>query len=125
MCDFPLMNLNVHACYLLSVIKILGIEAKYDSLIIDPRIENESFSFKSPLLSIIATNEQFMLEFFPKCCINLKIKIRKPNWWSKDSLTFLNGLNITRETDFLTMDKRTLIIKIVENYEKISILIKK
>jgi hypothetical protein len=89
MCDFPAMNLNVHACYLLSVIKMAGIEADISGLIIDHHI-NQEFTFKSPLISIESHLDSIMFRYNNSVSTNYKIRIRTPKWWNRESKISLN-----------------------------------
>jgi len=90
MCDFPIMNLNAHASYLLSIIKIAGIEADFSGLIIDPHINHQNFSFKSPLISLESDLDKLILRYNIITQLDYKIKIKKPKWWSEQSKIYLN-----------------------------------
>ena len=124
MCDFPLMNLNIHACYLLSVIKIAGFDAQFDSIIISPKIIDQDFTFKSPLLSIESKPNYFSITFNPINSKKLILKIQKPKWWTINSRVFLNGINITLNQNLAIIKKKTIIITIKEDYKQIKILFK-
>ena len=90
MCDFPIMNLNAHASYLLSIIKIAGIEADFSGLIIDPHITHQKFSFKSPLISLESDIDELILSYNITAQLDYKIKIKKPKWWNEQSKIYLN-----------------------------------
>ncbi len=90
MCDFPVMNLNAHASYLLSIIKIAGIEADFSGLIIDPHIKHQEFTFKSPLISLEMYLDKLIIRYNINAQLDYRIKIKKPNWWNKQSLIYLN-----------------------------------
>ncbi|MBY9003493.1 MAG: hypothetical protein KGD73_05945 [Candidatus Lokiarchaeota archaeon] len=90
MCDFPIMNLNAHASYLLSVIKIAGIEADLSGLIIDPHIPHQKFIFKSPLISLESYLDSFIVRYNITTQFEYKIKIKNPNWWNEHSKIYLN-----------------------------------
>ena len=122
MCDWPLMNLNIHACYLLSVIKMVGFETDYDSITISPKIHGQDFKFKSPLLTIESEANLFSIEFKPLYSKDLTLKIKKPKWWNTKSKIILNGKVITGKTDLVKIQDDHVAIKIIENYEKIKIL---
>ncbi|MFX1337448.1 MAG: GH36-type glycosyl hydrolase domain-containing protein [Promethearchaeota archaeon] len=124
MCDFPLMNLNIHACFLLSVIKISGIEAEYDALIIDPKLNNKNFQFKSALISIESSSNIFKIELNLKKTKDLKIKIIKPKWWREDSIVLLNEQNITKELEHIMIEESYISINVKENIKKINIVLK-
>jgi len=91
MCDFPIMNMNAHASYLLSIIKIAGIEADFSGLIIDPNILHQRFSFGSPLISLELDLEQLILRYNITAELDYKIKIKKPKWWNEHSKIYLNN----------------------------------
>ena len=120
MCDFPLMNLNIHACYLLSVIKIVGIEVNYDSILIDPKIKEQEFSFHSSLMSLESKNDSFYYTYKPVNSRKFKIIIRIPNWWRSDSKILLNDQDITNNSE-LTITNNNFISIIIENIKKIEI----
>jgi len=90
MCDFPIMNLNAHASYLLSIIKIAGIEADSSGLIIDPHIIHQKFTFKSPLISLESYLDKFIFSYNITTQLDYKIKIKKPKWWNEQSKIYLN-----------------------------------
>ncbi|NVM17648.1 MAG: hypothetical protein HWN80_08015 [Candidatus Lokiarchaeota archaeon] len=90
MCDFPIMNLNAHASYLLSIIKIAGIEADISGLIIDPHVLHQEFAFLSPLISLESNLDKFIIRYNITSQLEYKIKIRKPKWWNRQSKIYLN-----------------------------------
>ncbi|MBY8992592.1 MAG: hypothetical protein KGD58_17740 [Candidatus Lokiarchaeota archaeon] len=90
MCDFPIMNLNAHASYLLSIIKIAGIEADISGIIIDPHVLNQEFVFKSPLISIDSNLVKFIIKYNITTQSEYKIKVKKPIWWNHQSKIYLN-----------------------------------
>ncbi|MFX0074760.1 MAG: GH36-type glycosyl hydrolase domain-containing protein [Candidatus Hermodarchaeota archaeon] len=110
MCDFPVMNLNAHASYLLSLVKIAGIDADISGLIIDSSVLHSEFSFESPLISLESNFEKLTLSYNINSHIEYKIKIKKPNWWSKQSKIYLN------EREQIVHDQKT------ENFIEINIL---
>jgi cellobiose phosphorylase len=123
MCDFPLLNLNVHACYLLSIIKMVGIEATYDSLIIYPKIENQNFQFKSPLISINCLHNQIEIQLNFEHTKDLMIKIKRPLWWNDRSMALFNNRDITKDYDLITIQDVFISIKIKENLKEIKIFL--
>ncbi len=123
-CDFPAMNLNIHACYLLSVIKIAGIEAGYNSFTIHPKIENQNFHFKSPLISIESTSNLLQVELNLKFTQDLKIKIHKPKWWKEESPIIFNGSDISKNEALSVIVNDFIIINVKENIKKIHIILK-
>jgi len=125
MCDFPIMNLNAHASYLLSIIKIAGIEADFSALIINPNILPPRFSFKSPLISLESDLEKLILCYNINANLEFKIKIKKPKWWNEHSKIYLNeklyivDLQCYEDTDkFIEIDipsnNGPLIIKLIK-----------
>lgn len=124
MCDFPLMNLNVHACYLLSVIKLVGIEANYDSLIIHPKIDGQNFQFNSPLISIESSSNLIKIKLNLEFSKDLKIKILRPKWWKEESVVLFNEQDITRDLEHTIIDESYISIKVKEDIKKINIILK-
>lgn len=124
MCDFPIMNLNAHACFLLSCIKIAGIEGDYSSITITPKIMDQQFSFKSPLLSISSNKTEFSLEYNPISCNGLIMKIQKPKWWNENSLVIFNDKNVTSNKNLVTFDGDKINILTKNTVESIKILLK-
>jgi len=124
MCDFPLMNLNVHACYLLSVIKLVGIEAYYDSITIHPKIEDQNFQFTSPLISIENSSKFIKIELNIEFTKDLKIKIHKPKWWKDVSVVLFNEHDISKDLKRTIIKESYISIKVNENIKKITILLK-
>ncbi|MFW9951205.1 MAG: GH36-type glycosyl hydrolase domain-containing protein, partial [Candidatus Thorarchaeota archaeon] len=97
MCDFPIMNLNAHASHLLSVTKISGIGADNDGLIIDPKIEDQEFTFKSPLISIEWRLDKCIIHYNVNAVETYNIKIKTPKWWNSQAKVYLNNI-LCRET---------------------------
>lgn len=50
--DFPIMNSNLHAMSLLALIRVCGIEASAEGLIIRPRLPRAQFALDTPLISL-------------------------------------------------------------------------
>ena len=90
MCDFPIMNLNSHATYLLSVIKMVGIDADSSGLVIDPHLINEKFVFKSPLIELESYLDKFYFRYNNNAQNSYHIKIKLPDWWDLQSKILLN-----------------------------------
>ena len=124
MCDFPLMNLNVHACYLLSVIKMAGIEADYDSITVNHRIHGQNFTFKSPIFSIEAQHKKLIviIKFIPGK--EFSLKIQKPMWWNENSKVIFNDLEITNNSNIVSIQNEYVVIIIKEEYEEVKIVLK-
>jgi hypothetical protein len=90
MCDFPIMNLNAHATYLLSVIKMAGIDANSSGLIIDPHLICNEFAFKSPLIELESNSNKFIFRYNNNAQNSYHLKIKKPDWWDKQSKIIMN-----------------------------------
>jgi hypothetical protein len=60
--DFPIMNMNIHANFLNSLLKLIGIDAKYDKIIIDPKLPTD-FSLKTNLLDIQFEKDNLSLNY--------------------------------------------------------------
>ncbi|MHA1280865.1 MAG: GH36-type glycosyl hydrolase domain-containing protein [Promethearchaeota archaeon] len=123
MCDFPLMNLNLHACYLLSLIKFIGIEADYNSIIINPSISYLNFQFYSPLISISADNKNLIIEIKGINIYNLILKIKKPDFIAKDFTAYINENKVIGKFGEYNLDNNMIMIKINKSYKKVRILI--
>jgi hypothetical protein len=90
MCDFPIMNLNAHATYLLSVIKIVGIDANLSGLIIEPHLINKEFSFKSPLIELESNLDRFFFRYNNNVQNSYHVTIKQPDWWDRQSMILVN-----------------------------------
>ena len=90
MCDFPIMNLNAHATYLLSAIKIAGIDADSAGIIIDPHVIKEEFVFKSPLIELESNSNSLNFRYNNNTQNSYHIKIKKPDWWDNRSKILVN-----------------------------------
>jgi hypothetical protein len=123
MCDFPLMNLNIHACYLLSVIKMAGIETDFDMIRISPKIKDQDFSFNSPLMSLKVEPNSLYFRYEPINSKDLKIKFKKPGWWKEGSKISLNERDITKDVNIVLIDKNYITVFIKEKIIKIEIRI--
>jgi len=89
--DFPIMNLNLHANFLDSVIKLVGIEFTLDGLIIDPKIPEKAFSFWTPMLALEVKENQMKGFYKPLTEDNCIIRIKRPLDWNQDIEVLLNG----------------------------------
>ena len=123
MCDFPLMNLNLHACYLLSVIKALGIENTFESLTINENIFEKDFEFKSCLLDIDSKSNLFKIQYKGNNNKDFIIKIRKPAFWNVNTRIYLNKNLINLELENISIEGDYISLKLKEKYEQIEILI--
>ena len=121
--DFPIMNLNMHACFLLAVIKIVGIKANLDSIEINSRVLDKDFKFISPMLSIENTHDYLSFKYYPINSKNLKIAIKKPKFYKNDTRIILNGKELYQENPLLTIENDYIIIKNYEEKVQIDILL--
>jgi len=76
--DFPIMNLNIHANFLNSVLKLAGITPTFEGLIIDPKFPTDSFEFESKLLKLKVSSLNIHGFYKPLEKYECIIKIRKP-----------------------------------------------
>ena len=120
-CDFPIMNLNAHATYLLGIIKIMGIEVFYDSIVIDTKIIDSDFAFISSLLSIESSKNSLQVILNYEIQSDFYLKIRKPKWWRDDSKLVMNGTPYKVSKSSNTLESKFLIIKIKRQKEPIII----
>jgi len=121
--DFPIMNLNVHACFLLAVVKLIGIKANLDSIEINPQVLGKEFKFTSPLLSIEKTHNSLLLRYNPVNSKNLNIVIKKPSFFKNDTRIFLNGIEMNYENSLIIMKDDSITINNVEDKIQIDILL--
>lgn len=122
--DFPLMNLNLHTCFLLSVIKMVGFEANYNSISIDPKMGNQPFSFSSSLFSINSEVNQLSIDYNPLNNKKYTLEISKPNWWNEDSKILLNNQDVRSYNEIVQIEKNKILIIINKNVKKVNILLK-
>ncbi|NVM56224.1 MAG: hypothetical protein HWN66_21185, partial [Candidatus Helarchaeota archaeon] len=93
--DFPIMNLNLHANFLSSIIKLVGINFTYDGLTIDPRLPHNKFKFWTPVFAL-ETDENKIEGFYrPVIDSDCLIRVRKPKHWTKNITTSVNGQPVT------------------------------
>ncbi len=52
MTDFPVMNANLHAMSLLGLVRVCGIEASVEGLLIRPCVPRKQFVLDTPLISL-------------------------------------------------------------------------
>ncbi|MHA1266305.1 MAG: GH36-type glycosyl hydrolase domain-containing protein [Candidatus Helarchaeota archaeon] len=98
--DFPVMNLNLHASFLGSVIKLTGIQGTFNGLVIDPKFPHDTFQFWSPLISLEKKSDEFTGHYAPiqkgKCFLKVKI----PQEWNHEACVYINGQDITETFKF-------------------------
>ena len=111
MCDFPLMNLNIHACYLLSVIKMAGFEADFNSITINLNRLNQNYSFKSPFISIELNSKQVSIDFNYNFKNSFLLKVLKHDNWAIDQMIILNKKDIT-DNEITFHKKKSILIRI-------------
>jgi hypothetical protein len=122
MCDFPIMNLNAHATYLLSVIKIAGIDADSSGLILDPHVISKEFAFKSPLVELESYLDKFIFRYNNNAQNSYHVKIKQPIWWDQQSKILVNE----QAYDERNIEENFIDIIIPANYGSIEIkLVKK
>jgi hypothetical protein len=118
MCDFPLMNLNAHACYLLSVVKMVGIDSNNRGLEIDPKLPSQEFSFRSPLISIESNSHKLSIYYNRSSSEGYHVRIKTPNWWNQQSTISLNNMPYKGEWN---LNDNFVELTIPANYGTISI----
>ena len=123
MCDFPLMNLNIHACYLLSVIKMVGFEASHDSIEINPNLIQGNFKFTSQILSVESTDNVLLIEFKSLFNKQFRFKIVKPSWWKNESKIMVNGIEIKENKERVSITENLIIINTNRSQKKLRILL--
>jgi hypothetical protein len=63
--DFPVMNLNLHAGFLLALIKLCGVEPCMNGLTINPRIPSKNWRLSLPAVTISQTGGRAQASFNP------------------------------------------------------------
>ena len=76
--DFPVLNLHAHACSLYSSSKLLGMEFTGEGLNLDLRLPLSSFSFRSPLVGVVKTEDRFEGWYAPSRPGTWKLRITLP-----------------------------------------------
>jgi len=107
--DFPVMNLNLHANFLSALIKLVGIEFTMDGLIIDPKIPEKEFSFRTPIFALEKKKNQIKGFYKPLTEDECIIRIKKPLDWDQDIEVMLNGQIITEN---FVIEEKWVCIKI-------------
>lgn len=62
--DFPVMNLNLHACNIAALVKLCGIEPHKDGVTVKPLLPFDTFSLKTPALELNVDGDKID---FKKC----------------------------------------------------------
>lgn len=112
MCDFPLMNLNIHACYLLSIIKILGIEVFFGGLSINPNILSQEYKFRSNLLDMEKDENQFSLKYKISAQKEFVINIIKPSFCINAIKIYFNDRELELSDEMLEMKNELVTLRI-------------
>ncbi len=106
--DFPIMNLNLHACIAGSIIKLVGINATIDGLEIDPKLPQERFQFSTPLISLEVNEKAIKGYYRPVKGDRCNLKIKKPKNWSQNITASVNGKELQEkfaiEGDWLSFE---------------------
>lgn len=102
--DFPIMNLNLHACMVGSIIKLSGIRARLEGLDIDPKIFRQ---FWTPLVSFSLKETELTGHYKPIQADHCKFRIRKPKTWNEVTSLLINGNefkeSFTFEAEWITL----------------------
>ncbi len=106
--DFPIMNLNLHACILASIIKLVGINPTKKGLTIDPRLPQKIFEFRTPTIAFNLAETELKGFYKPVKEDICEIRVRKPSHWTDDITAFING---EPAGENFTVEKEWLIIK--------------
>jgi len=78
MCDYPVMNMNRHACPLLAAIKMSGVRIEKNTITIDPKLPLENFSLRTPLLGFAYTTDSMKGCYTPVCDGVFRFKVKLP-----------------------------------------------
>ncbi|HUX98392.1 MAG TPA: hypothetical protein VMV49_02445 [Candidatus Deferrimicrobium sp.] len=105
--DFPIMNLNLHANFLNSVIKLVGINPTIEGLVIDPRIPQKTFKFSTPLLGVEIQETEIKGFYKPVREDHCTLRIKKPKSWNQNIKVLINGQPLTKE---LVIEKEWILI---------------
>ncbi|MHA1230122.1 MAG: GH36-type glycosyl hydrolase domain-containing protein [Candidatus Helarchaeota archaeon] len=119
--DFPIMNMNIHANFLNSLLKLIGIEAYYDYIIIDPKF-NTYFSIKTKLITLEYQEDKISIDinFLKGDTLNLIIKL--PEDFGKEISIIINENEVK---NFKIKENQVIIEGFKETLAKLKIKILK
>ncbi len=123
MCDFPIMNLNLHACYLLSLIKLAGFEEQPNGIVIKSRLPIQNFSFHSPLFSIIKSSTTWEIEYNPFICKGVNLIIEQPSWWNEKCKISIDGKLIENTLNKWELVDNNIYVHVLENLDNIKLIL--
>jgi hypothetical protein len=105
--DFPVMNLNLHANFLNSIIRLIGINFTLDGLEIDPKLPCEDFRLKTPRIALDVKPMRITGFYKPLKQDECVIRVRKPKNWSGKIVALIEkqnaGKNFSIEGDWLIL----------------------
>ena len=106
--DFPIMNLNLHANFLNSVIRLVGINFTMEGLVIDPKLPREEFHFKTPTIALDVDPMRISGFYKPLRKGECFIRVRKPKTWSDNIVALIDGQkagkNFSTDADWLILE---------------------
>ncbi len=88
--DFPIMNLNLHANFLNSIIKLVGFNPTFKQIIIDPKLSLDSFHLKTQIFELTCNNNEISGFYNPLNEDECILKIRKPSNWNGNITVLIN-----------------------------------
>lgn len=97
MTDWPVMNLNLHACFLSALLRLVGVESTHAGLTIMPKLPSEFFSFKSVLLEVDITPQKSVVIYRSPHWTNLSLSIRLPEEWEDVTDVLYNGSSVKND----------------------------
>lgn len=103
--DFPVMNLNLHANFLLALMKMMGIEPSIDGLTITPIIPLRKFELRTPILEIRVSKDEIEGSYLRQATGNFMLRVKLPKSWKTREVNFYLD---NRKTRFATLEEQAV-----------------
>jgi hypothetical protein len=93
--DFPVMNLNLHANFLLALVKIVGVEPAIDGLTVSPRVPHMQYELRTPILNLKISADEIQGSYSRLASSGFKLRFRLPiGWKEKDVECYLDNKKV-------------------------------
>lgn len=81
--DFPIMNLNLHANFLLALLKLSGIEPTRQGLNLNPLVPFKNFILRTPVIEVEFTDHYIQGAYTRKPGEELVLRVKLPKRWRR------------------------------------------
>ncbi|MFW9993323.1 MAG: GH36-type glycosyl hydrolase domain-containing protein [Candidatus Odinarchaeota archaeon] len=109
--DWPIMNANLHANFLMALIKLCGIEPVPEGIYLSPKIPKKEFSLKTAAFELKVTENEIQFNYYLEVRDHFMLKLQKPDSWDGPVNVTVNGIQIATDKN---TDTKSITVEITE-----------